>query len=118
MSDCIFCKLVLDKKGYAAETATLFAVFDLHPVSKGHAMIIPKRHIESNFDLNEQESKETTEILKKLKAIIDQKYSPKGYNIGSNNGKAAGQFVMHFHIHVIPRYKEGPGLHALGEYEK
>ncbi|MEM3369557.1 MAG: HIT family protein [Candidatus Micrarchaeia archaeon] len=117
---CIFCKLAEMKENYIAETKNLFAVWDKYPVSKGHAMIIPKRHIVNMFEMNEEEGKELPLILNKVKEKIEKNAGsdkPKGYNIGSNNGEAAGQVVMHLHIHVIPRYKGGHGIQILGQGE-
>jgi diadenosine tetraphosphate (Ap4A) HIT family hydrolase len=118
--DCIFCKLAEGKEAHIAETEHLFAVWDKYPASKGHAMIIPKRHIVTMFEMNEKEAKELPLIMNKVKEIIEEKYKdpkPAGYNIGSNNGSSAGQVVMHLHIHVIPRYKGGHGIQILGEGE-
>ncbi|MCX8202336.1 MAG: HIT family protein [Candidatus Micrarchaeota archaeon] len=118
--DCIFCKLANMKESHIADTESLFAVWDKYPVSKGHAMIIPKRHIASMFEMNEREASEIPELLNRVKEAIEKKYDrpkPKGYNIGSNNGEHAGQVIMHLHIHVIPRYKGGHGIQILGEGE-
>mgnify|MGYP002398777984 CR=1 FL=1 len=120
MSDCIFCKLAQGKEAHVAETESLFAVWDKFPASKGHAMIIPKRHIVTMFDMNEQEGKEFPLILNKVKKAIEDKCGekrPTGYNVGSNNGLSAGQLVMHLHIHVIPRYNGGDGIQLLGKGE-
>lgn len=120
MKDCIFCKLAEMKEIYVVETEHLFAVWDKYPVSKGHAMIIPKRHIVNMFEMSNEEADELPEMLNKVKKEIEKKAGkdmPKGYNIGSNNGEAAGQVVMHLHIHVIPRYKGGHGIQILGEGE-
>jgi len=118
--DCIFCKLAEAKDQYIAETKHLFAVWDKYPCAKGHAMIIPKKHRLNMFEMTKAEAAELPEILEKVKKVIEEKYKddkPKGYNIGSNNGEAAGQVVMHLHIHVIPRYKGGHGIQVLGEGE-
>jgi len=119
MSNCIFCKLASDmKETHIAETKHLFAVYDTFPASPGHALIMPKRHIVTAFEMNKEESTELTDILNKVKAQIETKHRPKAYNIGSNNGHEAGQVVMHLHIHVIPRYKGGHGMQLLGKGEK
>lgn len=120
MEECIFCKLANMKESYIAETKNLFAIWDKYPASKGHAMIIPKRHIVNMFEMSEQEGKELPVLLRRVKDVIEEKYKdepPKGYNVGSNNGEAAGQVVMHLHIHVIPRYKGGHGIQVLGDGE-
>ena len=108
--DCIFCKLAKEKESYIAETKHLFAVWDKYPVSKGHTMVIPKRHMVTMFELTKQEASELPIILQKVKEIIEEKYKdskPAGYNIGSNNGSAAGQVIMHLHSHGIQVLGEG-----------
>ncbi|MCS7109360.1 MAG: HIT family protein [Candidatus Micrarchaeota archaeon] len=117
--ECIFCKLAKMKEQHIAQTESLFAIWDKYPVSKGHAMIIPKRHIENMFEMSEKESSEMPELLNKVKEAIEKRYNPKpkGYNIGSNNGEYAGQVIMHLHIHIIPRYRGGHGIQILGEGE-
>lgn len=115
---CIFCKLATMKETHIAETDHLFAVYDQSPASPGHAMIIPKNHKVTMFELTEEEGRELGSILNLVKKRIESKHKPTGYNIGSNNGRSAGQVVMHLHIHVIPRYKGGHGIQILGEGEK
>jgi len=78
---------------------------DAFPVSPGHALIIPKRHIASFFETNEEERKAMLEALDQTKEIFDRELKPDGYNIGINEGLTAGQTIMHLHIHLIPRYK-------------
>jgi diadenosine tetraphosphate (Ap4A) HIT family hydrolase len=85
--------------------ALIFARYDKFPVSKGHCLIVPKRHVETWFDMSKEEQIEAFELINKVKALIDEKYSPDGYNIGMNCGESAGQTIPHAHIHVIPRYK-------------
>jgi diadenosine tetraphosphate (Ap4A) HIT family hydrolase len=80
------------------------AVLDGYPVSEGHTLLIPKRHCETYFDLNQVELGALVGAVDHVKEILDSKYQPNGYNIGVNCGEAAGQTVMHCHIHVIPRY--------------
>ncbi len=114
-NECIFCKLAdVKDEMFVAETGHLYARYDIYPASPGHVMIIPKRHIETHFELNEEEAKEFPILLNVVKSRIEEKRAPKGYNIGSNNGRAAGQVIMHLHIHVIPRYKGGHGMQHLG----
>lgn len=86
------------------EIATAFAIEDKFPVSKGHALIIPKRKIESYFDLPFQEQSACWFLVNLIKQELKDKYKPSGFNIGVNINKAAGQTVPHCHIHIIPRY--------------
>jgi len=118
MTSCIFCNLAKEKGLHIAETKHLFAVYDRSPASPGHALIMPKRHIVTVFEMSKEESAELSEILNVVKKHIESKHKPKAYNIGSNNGKEAGQVIMHLHIHVIPRYKGGHGMQLLGKGEE
>lgn len=78
---------------------------DGFPISPGHTLVIPKRHIGSFFDLNADEREDLMALLERAKVVIDAEFKPDGYNIGINDGPAAGQTVPHLHIHLIPRYK-------------
>jgi diadenosine tetraphosphate (Ap4A) HIT family hydrolase len=87
------------------ETATAYAIFDKFPVSKGHALIIPKRHCTDYFDLTFKEQSACIFMLNTVKNVISEKFKPDGFNIGVNINETAGQTVPHAHIHLIPRYK-------------
>lgn len=76
-----------------------------YPVSPGHALIIPKRHVASYFDLTHHEREAMNVMLQYVKQKVDERYHPDGYNIGINVNEAAGQSVFHVHMHLIPRYK-------------
>ena len=99
--DCIFCdpkRTLLDENAYA------IAFKDNYPVTKGHALIIPKRHVETYFDLTQSELNAMNQIAKSLKDKLQQKdKSITGFNIGFNAGESAGQTVFHAHMHLIPR---------------
>jgi diadenosine tetraphosphate (Ap4A) HIT family hydrolase len=99
---CPFCKTDED---ILFSNSLVFALFDNYPVSKGHILLITKRHFDNYFDATEDELKAIEDILKQAKEFIDNKFNPDGYNIGINCGEVAGQSVMHLHIHLIPRYK-------------
>ena len=86
------------------ETATCVAFFDGYPVSPGHALIVPKRHASSYFDLTDHEREAMNVMLQYVKRVVDERFHPDGYNIGINVGQAAGQSVYHCHMHLIPRY--------------
>jgi diadenosine tetraphosphate (Ap4A) HIT family hydrolase len=77
---------------------------DGFPVSPGHTLIIPKRHVASWFDTTPEEQRAVIDLLATVKRQLDDEYSPAGYNIGINDGPAAGQTVRHLHLHLIPRY--------------
>ena len=80
------------------------AARDSYPVSKGHTLIIPRRHVASFFETTDEERQAMMKLLDEMKAMLDREHKPDGYNIGINNGAAAGQTVMHLHMHLIPRY--------------
>jgi len=81
----------------------LYARYDKYPVSEGHCLIVPKRHIDTGIDISKEEQTEAFELLDKVKALIDEKYSPDGYNIEINCGETAGQTITHENINVISR---------------
>ena len=100
---CIFCNP--KKEQILAENNFAILKTDGYPVSDGHCVIIPKRHIKTQFELTAEENTAVHELLKQAKNIIEDKgLKPDGYNVGSNNNTAAGQSVFHLHIHIIPRY--------------
>ncbi|MBR4987349.1 MAG: HIT family protein [Methanocorpusculum sp.] len=81
-----------------------YAKFDAYPVSPGHLLIIPRRHAADWFDLDSAEQQAILNLVSEAKLLLDEKYSPDGYNIGINCGEAAGQTIFHVHVHLIPRY--------------
>lgn len=101
---CPFCCLAR-RVEVICETATCVAFYDGYPVSPGHALIIPKRHVASYFDLTNHEREAMNIMLQFVKQKIDERFHPDGYNIGINVNEAAGQSVFHVHMHIIPRYK-------------
>ena len=101
---CLFCNVPSSE--YVFENNLAFSTFDSYPVSKYHALIIPKRHVENYFDMSEEEVSSCNKLIKKMRNKI-QELDPTvdGFNIGTNSGKVAGQSIMHCHIHIIPRRK-------------
>lgn len=85
--------------------ALAVAVKDSFPLTKGHALVVPRRHVASFFELTADERAAMLDLLDRAKAALDREYAPDAYNIGINDGAAAGQTVMHVHMHLIPRYK-------------
>jgi diadenosine tetraphosphate (Ap4A) HIT family hydrolase len=102
MDECIFCNI--DKENILYQDDSWFAVYDNFPVSKGHVLLIPKRHVKTYFELNYIELASVGLNINIIKHILDKKFKPTGYNIGINCGESAGQTVMNCHIHIIPRY--------------
>jgi diadenosine tetraphosphate (Ap4A) HIT family hydrolase len=107
MSECPFCSIpageILDENEYAV------AVRDRYPVTGGHTLIIPRRHVADYFDLSKEEKEETLTLLERMKEAMDAEFNPDGYNVGMNIGEAAGQRIFHVHIHLIPRIKGAAG---------
>lgn len=99
--DCIFCKI----NEYVLENELAYAIFDKMPISKGHMLFIPKRHVKDFFDITKDERHALFELLDEAKIMLDALYNPDAYNVGINCGEPAGQTVMHVHVHLIPRYK-------------
>jgi len=100
---CLFCSIPAEQ--VVVEHPLALAARDSYPVSKGHTLIIPRRHVASFFETTEEERRAMLKLLDEMKAMLDREHRPDGYNIGINNGPAAGQTVMHVHMHLIPRYK-------------
>jgi len=86
------------------DSKRFFVIKDAFPVSPGHTLIISKALKKNYFDLSIEEKEELVRLIEVVKNMIEKEFSPDGYNIGMNCGKAAGQSIMHFHCHVIPRY--------------
>jgi len=103
LSLCPFCNLPADR--ILDESDGAVVIRDAYPVSPGHTLVVPKRHIGSFFDLEPSEQAELMGLLRRAKERIDEEFRPRGYNVGVNDGPAAGQTVPHVHIHLIPRYE-------------
>jgi diadenosine tetraphosphate (Ap4A) HIT family hydrolase len=78
--------------------------YDNNSLSKGHVLVVPRRHVASFFDMTAQEKAAVIALLDRAKAHIESEFHPDGYNIGVNIGRAGGQSRMHVHVHLIPRY--------------
>jgi len=101
-STCIFCN---PEREILAENEAAIAVFDSYPVTPGHALVLPRRHVATIWELEDVEYDACFRLVRELRAILEMRYGPDGFNVGANCGEAAGQSVWHAHIHVIPRYK-------------
>ncbi len=99
---CLFCT---DPEGTTLQNELAYSGRDSYPVSPGHTVVIPKRHVAEFFDLTSEELTACMDLINEEKKLIDEEFSPDGYNIGANIGPAAGQSILHVHIHIIPRYK-------------
>ncbi|MBD3236506.1 MAG: HIT domain-containing protein [Candidatus Eisenbacteria bacterium] len=100
---CPFCHpdpgLVVVRRDHA------LALRDAFPLAPGHTLIVPARHVASWFDTTEEERRDILELLSVVREQLEEELHPDGYNIGINDGAAAGQTVMHLHVHVVPRHR-------------
>ena len=99
---CAFC--LLPRTRIVAENALAHVIRDAFPISRGHTLIIPKRHVGSFFAVTAEERDALFALLADAKSVLDSEFHPDGYNVGINDGIAAGQTVLHLHVHLIPRY--------------
>ena len=102
IDNCPFCKISTETILTAGSYCV--AMLDQFPISPGHTLIIPRRHADSFFELTQEERTDMLALLDPVKSRLDAEHHPSGYNIGLNEGSAAGQTIMHVHLHVIPRY--------------
>ena len=100
---CIFCEV--NSSRFFLENNKCIAMLDKFPVSPGHTLLITKRHVESIFDLHKKELSSLLALMSEARNFLIKEYSPDGFNIGVNDGSIAGQTILHFHMHLIPRYK-------------
>jgi diadenosine tetraphosphate (Ap4A) HIT family hydrolase len=99
---CPFCSLLRDRLVFESELA--LAIRDGFPVSPGHTLVIPRRHVASFFETTPDEQTAMLKLLNLARIDLDHRHHPAAYNIGINDGHAAGQTITHVHIHLIPRY--------------
>ena len=108
MENCVFCNLA----NGIWDSATLYedddfrVILDLGPAAKGHALILPKTHYANIYEIPEELAAKAIVLAKKMAGIMTEALDCDGFNIVQNNGEAAGQTVFHFHMHLIPRYKD------------
>lgn len=113
MDNCIFCKIANGEIPAATlyEDEDFRVILDLGPASKGHALILPKKHVANIYEISDELAGKAIVLAKKMAAEMTEKLGCDGFNIVQNNGEPAGQTVFHFHIHLIPRYvSDGVGL--------
>ena len=106
--NCIFCKIAAGDIPSATiyEDNDFRVILDIEPASKGHALILPKEHYANLYELSDELAAKALIVAKKVITKMTDILGCDGYNIVQNNGEAAGQTVFHFHIHLIPRYKD------------
>lgn len=107
-NNCIFCKIIAGEipSSTVYEDNDFKVIMDIFPAAKGHMIILPKKHAENLFELEEDTVSKALLVAKKVAAALKEELGCDGVNLLQNNGEAAGQTVFHFHIHVIPRYKD------------
>lgn len=105
--DCIFCKLAngVIPTNSIYEDEDFNVILDLAPASKGHALILPKKHADNLYQLPDETAGKVFVLAKKLATSMTEKLGCAGFNVVQNNGSIAGQTVFHFHMHLIPRYE-------------
>lgn len=106
--NCIFCKIANGEIPSATlyEDEAFKVILDLGPASKGHALILPKEHYANLYELDDTIASKALVLAKKMITTMTEVLGCDGYNVVQNNGTAAGQTVFHFHMHLIPRYKD------------
>jgi diadenosine tetraphosphate (Ap4A) HIT family hydrolase len=102
-AECPFCNLEAGR--VIASNSLAFVIRDGYPVSPGHTLAIPNRHVGSFFDLSTPEQQALFDLVREQKRLLDSEFCPDAFNIGINDGPAAGQTVAHVHVHLIPRYR-------------
>ena len=106
--NCIFCKIAAGDIPSATiyEDDDFRVILDIEPASKGHALILPKEHYANLYELPDELASKALVVAKKVITKMTQIVNCDGYNVLQNNGEVAGQTVFHYHMHLIPRYKE------------
>ena len=106
MENCIFCKIANGEipSNKVFENDKVFAFLDISPATKGHTLVIPKKHYENIFDIPEELLKEIIKVSQKIAKLLKEKLGAEGINLLNSNNKTAQQDVFHYHMHVIPRY--------------
>ena len=106
--NCIFCKIAAGDIPSATiyEDNDFRVILDIEPASKGHALILPKEHYANLYELSDELAAKALIVAKKVITKMTGILGCDGYNVVQNNGEAAGQTVFHFHLHLIPRYKD------------
>lgn len=104
--ECIFCKIAngMIPSHTLYEDEDFKVIFDLSPATKGHALILPKKHFDNIYQMDDNTSSKVFTVAKKMSIAMTKAFNCDGFNLIQNNGKCAGQSVFHFHMHLIPRY--------------
>ncbi|KKU79674.1 MAG: Histidine triad protein [Parcubacteria group bacterium GW2011_GWA2_47_7] len=115
-NDCLFCKIIKGEipshKIYEDEST--YAFLDIHPINRGHTLVVPKEHHENIYDTPSEVFQSVMKTVHLLASKIKQAIGSEGINIGINNERAAGQLVFHLHAHIIPRWSDDGHMHWHG----
>jgi histidine triad (HIT) family protein len=114
---CLFCRIVAGTAPahLVHETAGTVAFLDAFPVARPHVLVVPRVHVPTLLDLDEEAVGELFRVVKLVQQKVASAFQPVGFNVGWNHGRAAGQHVDHLHVHLLPRYEEGGrGVQSLG----
>ncbi len=118
MEDCTFCKIAAGEleANLVYESPAAVAFLDRYPSSRGHTLVVPRHHASTLLELPGEHIEGLFRAVKEVQAKLARAFQPIGFNLGWNDGRAAGQFVFHLHVHVLPRYTTGGhGVQVLGE---
>ena len=117
MEDCLFCKIVRKEipSAIVYEDDWTLAFLDVHPLSLGHVLVIPKEHFENIIDLPEKLVGRVFGTVKLVTEAVNNAFKPHGFTIGINHGRMSGQAVDHLHVHIISRYEgdKGGSIHTV-----
>jgi len=113
-NSCLFCKIAtkIIPSAIIYEDALVLAFLDIHPISPGHTLVVPKIHAENILDLPDNQIEPFFQTVKKVVALLQEKLGSKGFTIGINHGRISGQVIDHLHVHIVPRH-EGDGEESL-----
>lgn len=101
---CPFCNI--EESFVVSQNSAAIAFRDAFPIAEGHTLVIPREHVASIFDLSASDQASLWQLVAKVRSALAEQLSPAGFNIGVNDGEAAGQTVPHAHLHIIPRYQD------------
>lgn len=105
-NNCPFCRIVSrGEREFLFESDFFVAFYDEYPVNEGHTLLIPRRHLETPGEILPARGDEFFRAINELRQLLREKFNPAGFNIGLNEGEAAGQSIEHLHWHIIPRYE-------------
>jgi diadenosine tetraphosphate (Ap4A) HIT family hydrolase len=100
-ASCPFCDV---SRQIFAQNQLAFAIYDAYPISPGHSLVIPNRHVDTIFDLDAEEYVACFALVREVRDLLETRHKTKDFNLGVNCGPMAGQTILHAHIHIIPRY--------------